>query len=249
MNHPTFDDLVLHYYREQPAEAARSIDSHLAICVECDAAWRELGEAMSAMDEAVVPDPAPDFDERMWRRVSAGIAAPARAWSLRHTAWVAGWAAVVGLLAGAGYAWTRVEQRPAAPAAQHVRAVTAPGDMRERVLLTALSDHFTQTEMLLVELLNAPDAPSDIAFERSAASDLVASGRLYRQTAAEDGDLQLAGMLDDLEGVLVEVARSPARMDPRDLGALRARISDDDLLFKVRAVRSDVRDRRRTLME
>jgi hypothetical protein len=130
-----------------------------------------------------------------------------------------------------------------------VRAVTAPGDMRERVLLTALSDHFTQTEMLLVELLNAPDAPSDIAFERSAASDLVASGRLYRQTAAEDGDLQLAGMLDDLEGVLVEVARSPARMDPRDLGALRARISDDDLLFKVRAVRSDVRDRRRTLME
>jgi hypothetical protein len=50
-------------------------------------------------------------------------------------------------------------------------------------------------------------------------------------------------MLDDLEPVLVEVARSPVRLDQQDRDWLRTRIDDDNLLFKVRAVTSDIRER------
>src|SRR5262249_51771962 len=105
---------------------------------------------------------------------------------------------------------------------------------RERVLLTALSEHFQQTEVLLTEILNSPDQVGEIDFERASAGDLVASGRLYRVTAQENGDLQLARMLDDLEGVLVEVARSPEHVARKDFQSLRTRIGDQNLLFKVR---------------
>ena len=132
-----------------------------------------------------------------------------------------------------------------------VQETPAPGGraMRERVLLTALNDHFSQTEMLLVEVMNAPDATRQLEFERQTADELVASGRLYRQTAQQNGDRQLAGMLDDIEGVLTEIARSSNRLEAHELDSLRTRIEDDDLLFKVRAVRTEVRSRRRALMQ
>jgi hypothetical protein len=43
--------------------------------------------------------------------------------------------------------------------------------------------------------------------------------------------------------VLVEVARGSDRMAERDRQWLRTRIEDDNLLFKVRAVNSDIRER------
>ena len=77
--------------------------------------------------------------------------------------------------------------------------------------------------------------------------ELVASGRLYRQTARQTGDLQVANVLEDLEGVLVEVAAAPDAVDRRNVDFLRARIEDDALLFKVRAVASDIRGRQTRL--
>jgi len=49
-------------------------------------------------------------------------------------------------------------------------------------------------------------------------------------------------MLDDLEPVLVEVARSSDRMADRERDWLRTRITDDNLLFKVRAMSTDLKD-------
>jgi len=115
------------------------------------------------------------------------------------------------------------------------------------VLLTALDSHFSQTEMLFVELLNAPDTGRDeMMFERATADDLVQSGRLYRVTAAETGDLRLADVLDEVQTVLTEIARTPAVPDRAALSAIRSRIQNDDLLFKVRAITNDIRDRRQT---
>jgi hypothetical protein len=77
--------------------------------------------------------------------------------------------------------------------------------------------------------------------------DLVAAGRLYRETAKQNGDLELTTVLEDLERVLVDVAGSPERMNASDLKSLRARIEDDSLLFKVRALTTAVREREKTL--
>ena len=82
-----------------------------------------------------------------------------------------------------------------------------------------------------------------MAFERATADDLVASGRLYRATAEQAGHVQMAHMLDDLESVLVDLARSPDKLERQALESLRTRIDDDDLLFKVRAVASEIRGR------
>jgi hypothetical protein len=53
-------------------------------------------------------------------------------------------------------------------------------------------------------------------------------------------------VLDDVQTVLTEVARGPENPGKQDLAAIRSRIEDDDLLFKVRAVTNDIRDRQQT---
>ena len=75
----------------------------------------------------------------------------------------------------------------------------------------------------------------------------VAAGRLYKATAEQNGDGQLAAVLEDLERVLVDVAAGPDQMNKKDLKSLRARIEDDSLLFKVRALTTAVREREKAL--
>jgi hypothetical protein len=257
--HPTEDELILHAYRRRDGqrrtddrgEGARTddigIDTHLAACAACRAAWDELRATLELVDAATVPEPGLGFEQVMWARIERTLPAKRTSrWSLRQLVPLAGLTAVVAAVVLAGYAWRGTTNTPAS---SRTRAVTSPRDVqrtRERVLLTALNDHFEQTQMLLVELLNAPDtARSDLQFERATAGDLVASGRLYRVTARQTGDLQFAQMLEDLESVLVEVARGPDTMSPDDLKSLRTRIQNEGLLFKVRAVTNEIHDRQR----
>jgi hypothetical protein len=202
------------------------------------------------VDASPAPEPGPAFERMMWARVSQALPPATPRWTLwqRRVLPLVGAAAAVILLVAVGLFWRPDQpQVPATPAS--AERVADPAKLRERVLLTALDDHFEQTEMLLVELMNAPDSGlDDLEFERMTADDLVAFGRLYRVTAQQNGDLRLAQMLEDLEPVLVEVARRPERVDKADFKSLRTRIDNESLLFKVRAVSSDIRDRQRTLL-
>jgi hypothetical protein len=53
--------------------------------------------------------------------------------------------------------------------------------------------------------------------------------------------------LEDLEAVLVEVARSPRALRAQEMDALRTRIEQDDLIFKVRVVTDEIRERQKTI--
>jgi hypothetical protein len=120
----------------------------------------------------------------------------------------------------------------------------AAGQVRERILLVAVGDHLERSQMVLVELVNArPGQALDISSEQERAGDLVAENRLYRQTAARTGDASVAGVLDELEPVLLEIANGPARLTPDEVDKLRRRIEGDGILFKVRVVGSTVRHR------
>lgn len=250
MTHPHVndDELILHFYGEAPGEAPR-IDRHLGECGECRENWVALQHTMTLVDSAEAPDAPADFERVMWARVQPLLPKPAARfnwWSPRVWAPVAGLAAVITLAFIGGRLWPRVAQ-PALPAGAPAAAADAR-TTRERVLLSALGDHFEQTANLLVEIKNTPDARRvDLGFEQQRARDLVAAGRLYRETATENGDLELSSVLEDLERVLVDVAGSPEYMNARDLKSLRARIEDDSLLFKVRALTTAVRERERTL--
>jgi hypothetical protein len=58
----------------------------------------------------------------------------------------------------------------------------------------------------------------------------------------------MAQMLDDLEAVLLDVARSRDQAAAGDMKALRARIESQDLLFKVRSATTQVHNRQRDLL-
>ena len=101
--------------------------------------------------------------------------------------------------------------------------------------------------MVLVELVSADDGTAvDISGERARAEQLVAANRLYRQTAVATGDTAIVDLLDELERVLVDVAASPEELSPERLKEVRQRIESRSLLFKVRVVSSDVRQRQKS---
>ncbi len=245
--HPTEDELVLLFYGDTAPDEEARLAEHVQTCADCQPVWQEIRESLAAVDAAAVPDPPADFERVMWARVQAAIGEPAphtRWWAPRY--WLPAGvltAALLTLVIG-GRLWTPaapdMPTGPIGPAAEAAQS--------ERALLVAMDGHLERSELLLVEFMNAP--PTDavrLGFERDTADDLVSSGRLYRQTATHTGNLELAAILEDLERVLVEIARGPGALIHEDLDALRARIEEDDLLFKVRVLSGDIRERQRTL--
>jgi hypothetical protein len=101
---------------------------------------------------------------------------------------------------------------------------------------------------VLVELANAHTQDElDISAERQSADELLASNRLYRQTAVQIGETNVAGVLDDLERVLVEIARGPSQVSMQQLADLQQRIEAQGLLFKVKVVGSEIREHGRPI--
>jgi hypothetical protein len=194
--------------------------------------------------DADVPEPPAEFERVMWARVSAALPPRTSPWSWRALVPLTSFGALALALAVGGRTPSPATETQV-PAVQAAGEPTATPDAealeaRERALFTALDGHLAQTEMLLIELMNGPDrATTDFEFARTTADDLVASGRLYRATAQVTGHRRVAAVLEDLEPLLVEVARSPEQVDSATVRSIRERISDDGLLFKVRAVTTD----------
>jgi hypothetical protein len=65
---------------------------------------------------------------------------------------------------------------------------------------------------------------------------------MYRQTAAHTGDTAMAGVLDELERVLLDIAHSPSELTPEELGKFRDRLEAEGILFKIRVLGSNVRN-------
>jgi hypothetical protein len=244
MWHPTEDELVEHLSGDPDRRERQRIDGHLVACDECRVAAEEINVALSLV-ETTVPEPPPGFERVMWARIQRAIDndAPTRQpWyaSFGWRQWVP-----VGAFAALVVVGTAFAMRPAPAGVSSpltVPVAVADDGTQQRVLYTALDDHFQQAEMLLVEVRNARERDS-LMFESAAADELISAGRLYRQTAEFTGQQRVVQVLDDLEPVLVEVARSPEPMNAGARQWLRARIDEDALLFKVRVAANDARER------
>jgi len=141
----------------------------------------------------------------------------------------------------AGRFWPRPTQQESA------RPI--PVEVRERILLVAVGDHLDRAQMVLVELVNAEGQAKggvNISAEQQRAQDLVEANRLYRQTATRTGDSTLVNVLDELERVLVEIAHSPAQLSSAQLNEIQQRIEARGILFKVRVIGSQVREREKS---
>jgi len=227
MKHPTEEQFVLYYYGE-----GAEIEEHVAQCEGCRAQYQALQRVLNSVDSFPVPERGPDYESRVWAAVEKKME--------KRSLWLSfGWrpmfaaAAMALLIIGAFFAgrgWHKVPVQ------------MADNGVRERVLLVAVGDHLERSQMVLVELANAgaPAGKLDISFEQQTAEDLLESNRLYRQTAARNGDVATAGLLDDLERVLLEIAHSPSEVSARQLEELRRQIEDRGILFKVKVFGSRV---------
>jgi hypothetical protein len=241
------DELVLLHYRE---DAGALAESHVASCAECTERLRALAETLSLATAPDAPERGEDYGAAVWARLrpQLGFSKPAskpaseppaeapKVVPFRRPVWprVAAFAALAAALVFAFLLGRRFPEQP--------QPLTA--EVRERVLLVAVGEHLERSQMVLVELANAPAGEVlNVAAQRAVADELVSSGRLYREAAVRTGDPALAAVLEELERVLVEVAAGPEALQPADLETLQRRIESRGLLFKVRIVGTQVRER------
>lgn len=251
MKHPKEEDLIA-YHDGQAAERP-AIAAHLADCPECRAELEQIDALLTALHSIPVPDPGDDYGRRVWQQIAPRLLAKRWHWwnfffvESRAVNWfepkrIAALGGIAALVLGAFLAG-RITKGPSGPS-----PVADASKVRERVLILAVGEHLGRSEMVLVELANAePQSVKqkrvDISGERRRAEDLLEENRLYRQTALQQGDAALAGVLDELERVLLDVAHSPQDVTPAQLETIRQRIDAQGILFKVRVVGKELQQR------
>jgi anti-sigma factor RsiW len=226
MNHPSEEDLVLHLYGE--ADESDFLREHLESCARCREELAVLRQVLAEVDEMTPPERPSDYGSRVWDRVSKELP-PTR--SSRSFYWLA--AAAVLLVS------TFLAGRFTAPPDEV--DLTRAGQIRERILLVALSEHLEQSQVLLLEVVNRGEgSASPLApLERERAGELLQASRLYRQTAYQVGEVAAADVLEELERILLDMSQGPESLEARE--GLRSRIEERDMLFKLRVLGSTVK--------
>ena len=253
MKHLSDEQLIALYYGD--ATRAEAIKEHLRSCAACRENFQALQHTLAAFKNAPVPERDADYGSQVWYAISQRLDAPQRVSSPQRVSWfgirrlaaVGALAAVVVLAFFAGRYWPR----------KPIQTVAAnPAQIRRGVLLVAVSDHLDHAQMVLMELVNADGdgasqgrAPAsvNIATEQARAQELLVSNRLYEQTAQQTGDAEIENILNTLEPVLLEIAHSPDEISSQQFQQIQDRIRSAGILFKVRVVSSDVRDKERSL--
>jgi hypothetical protein len=247
MQHLTEEPRIAHYYHDGDASAA---EEHLASCGECRAQLDTLRNVLALIDQLPIPERGESYGEEVWTRLRWKLGSERR----RSRVWatISAIAAAIALAFVGGILWhARTQQNPQsqtvvarsttqAPIAAPVASGESAGS-RDRLLLVVVSDHLDSSERMLLELSNA-DAkhPLDVTSESKRAGELVASNRIYRQTATRRGETRIASLLSDLEPVLLELSHAGSTLSPDEIAALQKRIDSKGLLFKVRVVSAQV---------
>ena len=246
MTHLTDDDLVLHYYGELPGAEEQRTATHLSECAGCRRELTRLQRVLGAIDEAALAPELPEgFERTVWARLEPNLARRPRgwfSWLMLSPAPLALTAAVL-VLVGAAFFAGRLSSPPAH---SPIAGLDPAEQIRERILLVDVGEHLDRSQMVLVELASADMGRAlDVTDERARAEQLLAANRLYRQTAASTGEAALGDLLDELERFLVELATGPKRLSSQELDQVRNQIDAQGLLFRLRIVSSQVRDRQK----
>jgi hypothetical protein len=235
VRHLDEEELLLHQFGE---DEDPSVQGHLDECAACRAALDGLRRDLEAVPVPEPPARGESYGGEVWARLEPRLRPrPRLAWATNvRRAWAPlAMAASLVLAFLLGRHWP-----PPAPPPAPVSAA-----VRERILLVAVGDHLERSEMLLVELAHAGEGGqgADISSQQQWAKDLLGDNRLYRQTVLRAGDPGVASVLDELERLLVEVAHRPSSMTASEVEDIRHRIESRGLLFRVRVIETQVREK------
>lgn len=244
--HLSEEELILHYYGETDRAHVTRVDAHLAECGDCQAAKLQLQRVLTLVETAAPAEARPGFERDVWARLEPQLDANGTS-KWRTFFWLPQWALAGGVAALVLVAFLAGRFTGGVPAGSLAETTPSSGATEvspERVLLAAVGDHLDRTQMMLTELVNNDVDQADMfAGEQERASDLVAINRLIRQSAAQSGDAGVVDVLEDLERVLLEIANAPADVTSNELSDLKDRITAQDLLFRVRVIASEMRNR------
>jgi hypothetical protein len=258
------NELTLYYYGEGPRRAR--VERHLNECTACAAVYRDISGALALIVADDVPSRGEQYGREVWQRLRPRLDMDAGSvrlpWFSRLSEFIgfgrfaplpgfitAAATLVIVAFLGAYLARWRVSQQVNPPQAA-TRANPAnqanPANAQvssRRILLTSVADHLDRSERVLTDIMNAADAGGDISSEQRWADDLLTASRLYRQDARDAGEQSVASVLDDLERSLIEIVHSPSTISAADLEQIRRRIDAAALLFKVRILSDELRER------
>jgi len=249
--HYSEDDLTLYYYGEGRRRDA--IEQHLAACATCASLYRDIAGTLGMLAAPEAPERGEQYGLEVWQRIRHKLPERPEPWWAsffqRDRLTLAAAAAMLVLVAFiAGRVWPRQPAAPAGNTGLTAGGATtgggnaAAGDTRQRILLTSVAEHLDRTERVLTDIMNAPDT-GDISNEQRWADDLLTTSRLYRQDAEDAGEQSVAAVLDALERSLLEIVNSPSKITAADLEQIRRRIDAAALLFKVRVMSDELRQR------
>jgi hypothetical protein len=241
--HFTQDEFILAYYGEPDARR-----EHLDTCEECRAELARLAKVLDQVTPVEVPEPADEYEARVWDRVSWRLRGERKRTSREWTKWVAA-AAMLAFAFIGGLLWSRrytgpvqIANQPSTTTAGSAEPVASTQQQRDRILLVVVGDHLDDSERMLIELTNlTAKTDVDVTTEQQRAEELLASNRLYRRTALDRGEDRVATLLDELEPVLMQIAHGPTQMTPEELQKVQKRVETKELVFKLRVLRADVR--------
>lgn len=257
--------IELYFYGELIPAERDAFERHLAGCRPCRDALDELATIRAALSGRPAISAPPDGDwsafmSRLDRAIEdeqAHVRLPAAAASAQRVALgrrsYAGYLAMAALLALVTMSVVFVmRSRSANPVSlqttletpvqtpvQPTSGAAAADAAAERQAFEELSEEHFERSKLVVLGLATKDAeharPRDWTYERELASTLLADTRMYRLAAEDRGLRSLAGVMSDLEVVLLQTSLTD-ETDPSSLAQIQRLIHKRDLLEKMEVV-------------
>ncbi|MBI3405071.1 MAG: hypothetical protein HY046_06395 [Acidobacteria bacterium] len=243
-HHINEEQMVAMHYGDVSVDERAVLDRHMITCDSCRASFEDMRNVLAMVSAQPVPEPGDDFERRVWQHAERRLPARKVSWwgfllqpQKMALAGAMAMLLLVGFLVGRGQ-WPFFTGEPNQTESTAVNNTAA----REQLLLAAVGDHFERSQRMLTEINNAPEGRANISGEQQSADDLVLANRLYRQTAAQSGETRLVSLLDELERTLLEISHGPKELSKAEMDRLRKRISQRELLFKLRVVGEQVRE-------
>jgi hypothetical protein len=240
--------IELYFYGEVEGEERHEIALHVRRCDTCRQTLEELAlirEALDARPDVCAPEggdwtafmarlDAAVRRERGQQQAAAIVAFVPRALGPPS---YAGYLAMAALLAMVTMSVLFVARSREALVERSAPAERAAGQPEADPALATISEqHFERSKLVVLDLATRDAGePATWAGQRDLAAALLNDTRLYRMTAEERGMTRLAGVLRDLELVLLQTSMTEAS-DPAALSQIQRLIRKRNLIGEMEAV-------------